>query len=48
MNDEDEFEECVICSEEHPVGVLEDGHCPNCVDLEEDMLTLKKKREIFR
>lgn len=24
---------CGFCAEEHPMGVLEDGLCPRCVDL---------------
>lgn len=23
---------CMNCAEEHPIGVLEDGLCPSCVD----------------
>lgn len=26
---------CKRCSEEHPVGVLEDGLCPPCCDAEQ-------------
>ncbi len=26
---------CIRCSEEHPVGVLEAGHCPACCEADE-------------
>lgn len=26
---------CAHCAEEHPIGVLEDGHCPACCEVEE-------------
>ena len=29
---DDEWEECALCGDEHPVGVLDDGLCPSCVD----------------
>lgn len=30
--DEEEHAECVHCADEHPVGVLEAGYCPACLD----------------
>ena len=34
--DEEEFQECRLCFDEHPVNVLEDGLCPGCVDEDVD------------
>lgn len=34
--DPDEHAPCANCSDEHPVGVLEDGLCPTCCDDEDE------------
>lgn len=32
LDDDEEFDACEMCGDEHPVGVLEDGFCPGCCD----------------
>ena len=34
--DDEEFDECRLCAEEHPVGALDGGYCPACVDFAPD------------
>lgn len=36
VEDEEEFDECRLCFDEHPVNVLDDGLCPGCVDEDVD------------
>lgn len=42
---EDEFRPCSHCGDEHPEGVLEDGLCPCCVDIQADFDTELGRQE---